>query len=548
MARRALFAVLSAALASLTVLAPLGSAAGSSGTRTKAPTLVWAPATFLISGHGWGHGVGMSQYGALGYARNGSTYDQIVEHYYPGTTLASAGSRAIRVLLADGRKRLTISSVAPFKIRDGTGSQYELADLQVTVDPTFTVALASGQGTASLPGPVTFVAGSAPLSFAGRRYRGTLRVETVGARLRLVNSVPLESYLYGVVPCEVPHDWEVEALKAQAVVARTYALVSRKSGGSFDVYADTRSQVYRGVSAEYAETTTAVKATAGEAVHYQGTLAQTYFFSTSGGKTAAVEDVWAGSKPIPYLISVDDPYDGISPYHSWGPLVFQSQTLAKKLRIRGPISDLTTELNASGRVGAASVTGRGDAVTSVTGSAVRDALGLRSTWFEATVLALQRPATPLAYGTRITVEGRARGTTAAALESRPYGRSWQPVGPLSADLDGLFSITLRPLSTTQYRIVSGTFKGASVRFSVAPAVKLQRSASGGLRGSFRPANAAAEVELQRFDYGAWTTVATLTPGASGSFASSGALASGSYRARVSGIAGLAAGVSPAVTL
>src|SRR5437764_12754772 len=75
-------------------------------------------ALLVFNGHGWGHGVGMSQYGAYGYAQHGSTYDQILAHYYPGTTLGPAPASTIRVLLADKKRKLTILSDAPFTIRD----------------------------------------------------------------------------------------------------------------------------------------------------------------------------------------------------------------------------------------------------------------------------------------------------------------------------------------------------------------------------------------------------------------------------------------------
>jgi stage II sporulation protein D len=420
----------------------------------------------VISGRGWGHGIGLSQYGTLGYAEHGWSWQEIIEYYYPGTTLGTTPVKSIRVLLASGRKKLMLRSAAPFRVKDGTGAVYELASLQVTVDPSLRVELAGGAGVAALPGPLTFMAGSAPLSFAGRSYRGTFRLEVVGKALRLVNVVGLELYLYGVVPSEVPHDWPEQALRTQAVAARTYALISRRSG-SFDVYADVRSQVYRGIAGEAAETTAAVKATKGQVVYYEGEIATTYFFSTSGGQTAAIEDVWPKSEPVPYLVSVSDPYDDLSPYHQWGPLVYSSATLAKKLKIRGPISDLTTETNASQRVGEAYITGAGDLVTTTSGQAVRDALGLRSTWFSAGVLALQRPKKAIPYGTTIELMGRAHNVTNPALQSRIAGGVWQPVRPIAPDAGGLFIVSLTPEETTQYRLTTGTVKSAAIKITVA---------------------------------------------------------------------------------
>ena len=109
-----------------------------------------------------------------------------------------------------------------------------------------------------------------------------------------MNGVGLEPYLWGVVPDEMPDEWPAEALRAQAVVARSYALAVRRSSGPFDLYPDVRSQVYGGVAAEEASTTAAVNATAGRVLLYGGKVATTFFFSTSGGRTASVEDAWRG--------------------------------------------------------------------------------------------------------------------------------------------------------------------------------------------------------------------------------------------------------------
>ena len=147
-------------------------------------------------------------------------------------------------------------------------------------------------------------------------YRGRMVLTREGGRVLAVNHVSLEHYLYGVVPAEMPAGWPAEALAAQAVVARSYALTSRSSGLPWDVFADVRSQVYRGVLAEVPASTAAVRATRGEVVTVGGEVAQTFFFSTSGGRTAANEEGFGGS-PISYLRSVEDPYDDLSPVHTW---------------------------------------------------------------------------------------------------------------------------------------------------------------------------------------------------------------------------------------
>ena len=160
----------------------------------------------------------------------------------------------------------------------------------------------------ALPGPLVFL----PRRDAARVRRQAVPRPAPGQSpsksLQLVNSVGLEPYLYGVVPREMPSLWPAEALKAQAVAARSYALAIRKTG-AFDLYADTRSQVYGGVAAETPTTNAAVDATAGQVLLYEGKVATTLFFSTSGGRTASIEDVWSRGEAVPYLVSVPDPYD-----------------------------------------------------------------------------------------------------------------------------------------------------------------------------------------------------------------------------------------------
>ena len=123
----------------------------------------------------------------------------------------------------------------------------------------------------------------------------------------------------GVVSRESPASWPIEALKAQAVAARTYAITTTKGGNGFDHYPDTRSQVYGGVAAETASTDRAVAETRGQVVTYDGEPVITYFFSTSGGRTENVENSLGGA-PQPWLRSVEDPYDDVSPRHRWGPI------------------------------------------------------------------------------------------------------------------------------------------------------------------------------------------------------------------------------------
>jgi SpoIID/LytB domain protein len=394
-----------------------------------------------------------------------------------------------------------------------------------------------------LTGPLTFLPGSSPLRL-DRPYRGNFVVTAANGQVRVVNHVGLEAYLFGVVPGEMPFHWVPEALKAQAVAARTYALAVRKSGSDFDLYPDVRSQVYGGISAERSSTTAAVQATAGRVVLYQGRLATTYFFSTSGGKTATVGDVWPGSGRIPYLISVPDPYDSASPHHKWGPFPVRSDKLRRALRVRGRLVDVRLGVTPSGRV--RSVTAVGTAgVSTVTGADVRRALGLRSTWFQISLLALTGPTGPVTFNTDTTLTGVARGLAAVTLEFRPLRGAWGVAGTARAARDGKVSITVRPRKTGDYRLVSRSTRSQPVRVDVAPYVRFYALLdSTTLRGYARPVTPGAAVAFQRLEGAVWRNVATTTVDERGDFEAQVNLVPGDYRARVSPGRGFVPGVTP----
>src|SRR3982750_468262 len=323
-------------------------------------------ATFVVTGHGWGHGVGMSQYGAYGYAQKGFGYAKIVVHYFPGTELGDAPVSKVRVLMTSGVATLPVGSTADFRVKDATGAVHDVAAGKYTLTPALKLKVDGAATARALPGPLVFQPGTAPLQLK-HLYRGSMQVDVVSGKLRAINVVGLEQYLYGVAPSEMPYTWAPEALKAQAVVARSYALATRRSG-AFDLYPDTRSQMYLGVEHEKASSTAAVDATAGQVVLYQGAVAKTFFFSTSGGRTASAEDVWG--EPVPYLVSVPDPYDSISPHHTWGPVAYTGATLAKRLKLKGRVVDVQSELNSSGRVKTLTVIGSKDTPV-IPGASVR---------------------------------------------------------------------------------------------------------------------------------------------------------------------------------
>src|SRR3954454_23691018 len=232
---------------------------------------------FVISGHGWGHGVGMSQYGAYGYAQHGWTASQIVAHYYPGTTLVTTTASTVRVLLTDRQPALKLSSGGPFTVKDATGQVHTLAPGAVALAPALKLTVDDAKKPQALAPPLTFAPGTGGTLTLDRPYRGQIEVDVVDGRLRAITLVPLEQYLYGVVPSEMPSGWPTEALKAQAVAARSYALATRKVGAPYDAYSDTRSQMYLGLSHESAAATAAVAATKGQVLSFAGKVATTFF-------------------------------------------------------------------------------------------------------------------------------------------------------------------------------------------------------------------------------------------------------------------------------
>jgi stage II sporulation protein D len=348
-------------------------------------------ADLVVDGHGWGHGVGMSQYGAYGYAlREGRDARFILAHYYTGSSYGTAPSARMRVRMKRNRTQRISGATL---VRAANGRRVTLSERRIyrfvplAADRIRVVNASNGNTRARLVAPLritgganTTLRGAAENGARNGLYRGAMVLSRDGRAILVVNSVGVEQYLYGVVPAEMPASWPAEALKAQAVVARSYALRSRRPGGPYDVFADVRSQVYRGVLAETDASNAAVRATRAGVVTAGGQIAQTFFFSTSGGRTATNEEAFGGT-PIAYLRSVDDPHDDLSPYHDWTARFTRSDA-ARRLRsvTAGRFQGLAVATRTpSGR--AATVTVRGSAGDrTVSAAIVRTALGLRSTW------------------------------------------------------------------------------------------------------------------------------------------------------------------------
>jgi stage II sporulation protein D len=450
-----------------------------------APASADAAKRFTIRGAGFGHGVGMSQYGAMGYASNGWDYKRILAHYYTGTALGVLNEpRDVRVLLqsasgsasfsgassAGGRR---LSPAKTYYARGRAGGQVQLLS-------------ARGRQLAIVPAPLR-ATGPGLLTLNGRAgngringtYRGALefRPGTFGG-VNAINALPVDEYIKGVIPLESPASWPIEALKAQAVAARTYALTTSKAGAGFEHYPDTRSQVYGGAGAEQPSTNLAADQTAGQLVTYQGTPVPTYFFSTSGGRTEDVENTTLGNEPKPWLKSVEDEYDHVSPKHRWGPIRMTYRSAGARLSglVKGSFRGIkVVRRGSSPRVVEADVVGsRGR--TRVDGATLRARFGLNDTWAYYSSIKTRRAPKPPAEepapesgGVPVPVVARvpdiaglvgyvipARKGEQVAIQRRTGGR-WVTVGAARAGARGRYhaGVPSKGLYRVRHRGVSG---------------------------------------------------------------------------------------------
>jgi peptidoglycan hydrolase-like amidase len=269
------------------------------------------PGSVRFCGHGWGHGVGLGQWGAKGMALTGKDYRFIDQHFYTGTTWASLDTRNtpihVAVLWGTGTYRVVPSGPAQLF----TGGRI------LNIAPGQTVSLAPSGGVQKL---VPTSAGTRMTVYgpSGRyhAYRGTIVAQPSGGLLYIINVLPIEDYLRGLA--EVPSSWPLEAIKAQIVAARCYALTHMGSTGLYDVDDTTRFQVYRGIDSESGPQNAAVDQTAGQVLMYGGRVIEAFFSASDGGHTANVSDVFGGSlATYPYLRGVLDPWDVVAPRHTW---------------------------------------------------------------------------------------------------------------------------------------------------------------------------------------------------------------------------------------
>jgi stage II sporulation protein D len=331
-------------------------------------------ARWVIHGRGFGHGVGMSQYGAYGYAKHGRDYRQILGHYYRHTRVGKSSGQ-IRVLLESG-----VGSVGFGGARTACGKQlkkdrgYEFADAGSKV----VLRSARGRKLASCGRTGTARGGHAIRIDGKGAYRGKLVAKETGGLL-VVNKVGVDDYARGVIANEMSSSWPQNALRAQAVATRSFAL-SSTAGRGFDVYDDTRSQVYGGKGSETKATNRAVRATSDQVVRHHKQVITAFFFSTSGGRTESVQYAF-GSSPVPYLKSVKDPYDDVSPLHKWT-VRYSQREMESRLDglFRGRLKKIRiTKTGDSPRIVQAKVMGSRDS-SRVSGSTLQGRLDLMSTW------------------------------------------------------------------------------------------------------------------------------------------------------------------------
>ncbi|MGN6558867.1 MAG: SpoIID/LytB domain-containing protein [Solirubrobacterales bacterium] len=340
-----------------------------------------ASVSWVVHGRGFGHGVGLSAYGAYGYALHGKDYRFILGHYYSDTSLGTLQeARVVRVLLGieDGDVGFSDATSA-CGLRLNPQRSYEAHRVGNAVK-----LRSSGGKPLANCGHKLRAAGPGKITIAGYdTYRGALETvptESQAGSLNVVNALALEAYVKGVIPNESPPSWPLEELKAQAVISRSFALTGGVGGNGFDLYADTRSQVYKGLESEYARSNEAAEATRGQVVMYGGHIAETLFSACSGGHTESIQNVFGGPA-IPYLQGVPDPYDYLCPLHEWT-LKFSGPEISAKLGgyLQGRLKKVViTKTGLTPRIIEAKLYGTAG-VSTVTGTDLESALSGYSDW------------------------------------------------------------------------------------------------------------------------------------------------------------------------
>ncbi|BAF59211.1 MAG: SpoIID/LytB domain-containing protein [Pelotomaculum sp.] len=287
-------------------------------------------------------------------------------------------------------------------VKGGSGEKYEKYSADglvvlngsgrtVSLDEVAVPYVKSSGGTSALPGSGELNLLALTTGEGTRRYRGSVELQVEGGKIIAVNELNIEDYLRGVVPSEVYPDWPLEALKAQAVAARNYAMqqVEATRGQRFNLECTQYSQVYKGYDAETPATNRAVEETRGVVMLWRGSLIAAYFHSSSGGYTENSEDVWTSA--LPYIKGKADPYDKNSPHYNWQ-VQFTAGQLAARLKEAGYPFEKVTDIEelartASGKrvekiaVKGTDTSGKSLRVEISNADSVRMALGLKSALF-----------------------------------------------------------------------------------------------------------------------------------------------------------------------
>jgi SpoIID/LytB domain protein len=369
---------------------------------------------FTFYGSGWGHGLGLSQWGAYGLAKDGWKHERILTHFYSGTVVGTipepigeirvgltGGARSIHVTAKTGPVRLWVRAplTGPLVGRIPAGQTWTVE----AADRGFRVLDASGTqvGDGSWGGPsfhlyatYTGERARAIVPEAGATYnRGSIEFNVTNCvdacRMRLILVVPFEEYLLGIG--EVPSSWPMEALRSQAVAARSFALYRmRRSGLRADcdchVQDGANDQVYAGWDKEGGTDgdrwSKAVTSTAGEVVTYEGKVALTVFTASDGGHTEDLPVQWGTPLELfPYLAGVCDPgeYTTENPWTDWSRGFSAAQVSAALAPYTGDIGEVSGFVSAtrgvSGRIDQIVVRGAAGEAT-VSGSELRSALSL----------------------------------------------------------------------------------------------------------------------------------------------------------------------------
>ncbi|MGC4378012.1 SpoIID/LytB domain-containing protein [Fictibacillus sp. Mic-4] len=347
---------------------------------------------YLFTGKGWGHGVGMTQWGAKGMAEAGFNYHQILSHYYTGITFKTidTSKKDVRIALSLGLSKADVQGLGNYTIQDMNGNVLFIPAKATAT--TITVqkgkfTLTNGNNTKTIDRSFKVVSEKGQLLYYDRhKYRGTLEISmSSSGKMDVVNRLNVEDYIQGVVPWEISPKWPTESIKAQILAARNYAVANIKSPASkFDMYNDERSQVYAGVNVEAANVNQFVQATKGEVIYYGNTLITAYFSSSAGGHTLDSELVW--SSAVPYLRGVEDPYDKSDDTVKGWTKEMSFADLAKKFpEVGNEVIDIKVIQTSGGHAVKLRVTGD-QSMVELKGDKFRSRVGLKSTMFTPTLM------------------------------------------------------------------------------------------------------------------------------------------------------------------